>query len=50
MLHEWRENGVQTMQRDCFEKETILLNFGENGDEKEKEKRGKEKIRDLKIL
>jgi len=25
-------------------------NLGENGDEKEKKKRGKEKIRDLKIL
>jgi len=28
---------------DCFEKETMLLNVGENGDEKEKKKRGKEK-------
>jgi len=28
----------------------MVLNVGENGDEKEKKKRGKEKIRDLKIL
>jgi len=34
---------------DCFEKEIMLLNFGENGDEKEK-KEGRKKIRDLKIL
>jgi len=27
----------------------MVLNFGENGDEKEKDKRGKEKIRDLKM-